>query len=168
MQSLKPGERVPQRSDMLSSSMRSPTSQNAKGSWPDLTVGGFDSNLDWTQHRTHLLVPYLGLETFTKNPANLFGLINARANSLPQEWALYDSEQLRSAWGIGSLEVAFHWVQSLCVAMTMKRSHDGSETTLIGVMLLGSYGPVLSLRLRPSSCVYSTDRPSNCSRSDGC
>jgi hypothetical protein len=72
------------------------------------TVARLDSKSDWHPHRKHLLVPFIDIETLTKNPATFVGLVNARARSLPEEWALYDSEQLRYSWGIGAFKIAFH------------------------------------------------------------
>jgi hypothetical protein len=125
-------------------------------------VAGFDSNSDWIKYRTHLLVPYLDFETLTKNSATLFGLIHARVSSLPEDWALYDSEQLRSAWAWAHSRLHSMGVLYLCMAITMGLLHNGSETQLIVAMLSGFHEPVLSLRLRPFSCDSSTDRLNNC------
>lgn len=59
-------------------------------------------------YRKYLLLPYLDLDTLTKNPAALLGLLHTRAKDAPAEWASYDHEQLRSPWGIGLLDATFN------------------------------------------------------------
>jgi hypothetical protein len=59
-------------------------------------------------YRKYLLVPYLDLETLTKNPAVLIGLLHSRAKDTPADWAPYDHEQLRTPWGLGLFDVAFN------------------------------------------------------------
>ncbi|KAF2130934.1 hypothetical protein P153DRAFT_251278, partial [Dothidotthia symphoricarpi CBS 119687] len=70
------------------------------------------SNTSWqvsrAKYRKYFLLPYLDLETLANNPAALVGLIHARANSSPAEWAPFDHEQLRSSWGLGLLDAEFN------------------------------------------------------------
>jgi hypothetical protein len=85
-----------------------PEIADRKGFVMEPTVARLDNKSDWHPHRKRFLIPFIDIETLTKNPATFVGLVNARAHSLPEEWALYDSEQLRSSWGIGAFRIAFH------------------------------------------------------------
>jgi hypothetical protein len=61
-----------------------------------------------SHYRKHFLLPYIDVETLSKNPATLFGLLHTRAKDLPAEWAPFDHEQLRSPWGVGLVDVTFN------------------------------------------------------------
>jgi hypothetical protein len=61
-----------------------------------------------SRHRNHFLLPYIDVETLSKNPATLFGLIHTRAKDSPAEWAPYDHDQLRHPWGVGLVDVSFN------------------------------------------------------------
>jgi hypothetical protein len=82
-----------------------------KGFTADTEYG--TTTLTWQEarnshHRNHYLLPYIDVETLSKNPATLFGLLNTRAKDLPAEWAPYDHKQLRHPWGVGLVDVSFN------------------------------------------------------------
>ena len=65
---------------------------------PDLPLEkGFTADMDYSgtswqegrssRYRSHFLIPYIDVETLSKNPATLFGLLHTRARDSPAEWA---------------------------------------------------------------------------------
>lgn len=85
-----------------------PELSKEKGLSAELKVQGYTAGSDWSRYRKYLLAPYLDIAALSKNPATFIGLVHARAASSPEEWAFYDSDQLRSAWSLGVLKVAYH------------------------------------------------------------
>lgn len=57
--------------------------------------------------RKYLLLPYLDTDTLTKNPEALIGLMRHRTAARPEEWALFDNEQIRRSWAMGLFDLEF-------------------------------------------------------------
>ncbi|KAI8943314.1 hypothetical protein NX059_001334 [Plenodomus lindquistii] len=71
------------------------------------------SGMSWqegraTKYRKYHLIPYLDIDTLIRSPSTLIGLLNARAKHSAEDWAPFDYEQLRSAWGLGLLAAQFN------------------------------------------------------------
>jgi hypothetical protein len=58
--------------------------------------------------RKHYLLPYIDVETLSKNSATIFGLLHTRAKDSPAKWAPFDHDQIRYPWGGGLVDVSFN------------------------------------------------------------
>lgn len=90
---------------------------------PDLPLKkGFSADLEYnitdplerrstqrsTHGRKHYLLPYIDVETLSKNSATIFGLLHTRAKDSPAEWAPFDHEQIHYPWTGGLVDVSFN------------------------------------------------------------
>lgn len=57
------------------------------------------------KHRQTKLLPYLDLQTLSKSPAPVIGLLEQRIQRLPEEWVPFDQQQLMTAWAAGLFQV---------------------------------------------------------------
>ena len=59
-------------------------------------------------HRQINLVPYLDLQSLSKDPSASIGLLDARIEKSPETWAPFDLQQLITAWAAGLFQVHFN------------------------------------------------------------
>ena len=63
---------------------------------------------DRTRNRQAFLLPYLNVPTLAKDPFTLLGLLQTRASSPFEDWAVFDNDQLTLNWNCGFLDVNFN------------------------------------------------------------
>lgn len=61
-----------------------------------------------TSLRKYLMFPYLDLDTLSKTPATLLGLLHTRVKDPPSDWVSFDHEQQRTFWALGYFRTEFN------------------------------------------------------------
>ena len=67
------------------------------------------------QYRKSWLLPYMNTDIMKANPSVLLSLIDHRVHHSPEEWAAFDSHQLRRAWALGHFDLEY--CGKYCVVM---------------------------------------------------
>lgn len=60
------------------------------------------------QHRETFLLPYMNIETLSKDGSRLLRLLFHRVKHLPEEFVTFDNRQLLTGWHIGAFEERFN------------------------------------------------------------
>lgn len=79
-----------------------------KEPWFRLRIEG--NILRWQElreYRKSWLLPYMNIEIMKANPSVLLGLLQHRVHHSPEEWAAFDSHQLRQAWALGYFDLEY-------------------------------------------------------------
>ena len=66
------------------------------------------------KYRTVCLLPYISVDTLSKDSSRLLRLLHYRASHLPDEWVTFDNRQIIAGWAEGVLEQQFN---SGCICM---------------------------------------------------
>lgn len=67
------------------------------------------------EYRKSWLLPYMNTEIMKANPSVLLSLLHHRVHHSPEEWAAFDSHQLRQAWALGYFDLEY--CGNYCVVM---------------------------------------------------
>jgi hypothetical protein len=79
-----------------------PTLPRKKWTVPRLSYAGTGLEEVREQHRQLFLLPYLDLETLSKDASILFGLLHNRTFFSPVEWVKHDHQELTMSWACGN------------------------------------------------------------------
>jgi len=59
-------------------------------------------------HRDTILLPYMTIETFSKDGTKLLRLLHHRVSDAPESWVTFDNHQILPAWLSGAFEESFN------------------------------------------------------------
>ena len=84
-----------------------PNMHESEDAFLDVLLRDCDNPIAARKYRTVFLLPYISVDTLSKDGSRILRLLHYRASHLPEEWVTFDNRQLLAGWAEGALEQKF-------------------------------------------------------------
>ena len=84
-----------------------PEIYESENAFLDIILTRCDNPIAAREYRETCLLPYMSVETLSKDRSRIPGLPHYRTNHMPEEWVTFDNNQILAAWVEGAIEQKF-------------------------------------------------------------